>query len=97
MRVFPKALLTKNTIRDIDNPYIQDEIMEKISSLKCNKLAIRSSHEGEDGDDSSCAGLFESFVNVDTGNKEEIVKNIKEENLSFLLTLTKKAKNRRIK
>ena len=89
----PKGfVLTKNTIRDIDNPYIQDEIMEKISSLKCNKLAIRSSHEGEDGDDSSCAGLFESFVNVDTGNKEEIVKNIKGGKLVLLINTDKKGK-----
>lgn len=75
----PKGfVLSRNVIEKIDDVKIQNELIKKINYLNADKLAIRSSHEGEDMSRGSCAGLFESYVNIDKNNLSEIIKKIKD-------------------
>lgn len=66
-------VLSCNAMRNIGNLDVKNEIMNKVALLKCEKLAIRSSHESEDGDNATCAGLFESYVNVDAKDENKII------------------------
>ena len=70
-------VLTEFALKKISDKTVQKNIMQKIDSLKCNQLVIRSSHESEDGDNTSFAGLFESYVNVDANNSDKIFELIK--------------------
>ena len=57
---------------------ILTSIFENFSSLKSNNnlIAIRSSSNLEDNSNQAGAGLFDSYLNVDLKNPEEIIKNI---------------------
>lgn len=70
-------VLTNYALENIDDLVIQEKIMEEIRVLNCKSVAIRSSHDGEDGDVMSCAGLFESFVNVESDREDVIFNYIK--------------------
>lgn len=70
-------VLTTYALKNIDNISIQEKIMEEIALLKCPFIIIRSSHESEDRDHSSYAGLYESYVNVDVLDREKIFSLIK--------------------
>lgn len=73
----PKGfVLTQNALANIDNVNIKNDIFNKIDELNCEMIVIRSSHESEDGN-SSYAGLFNSYVNVDSKNTDKIVELIK--------------------
>jgi phosphohistidine swiveling domain-containing protein len=70
-------VLTEKALLNIDDIKIQEIITQKIDSLNCKQLVIRSSHETEDSNNLSCAGLFESFVNVDASDSDKILECIK--------------------
>ena len=57
---------------------ILDTISTHFSSLNKNNnlLAIRSSSNLEDNSGQAGAGLFDSYLNIDLNNKEEVIKNI---------------------
>ena len=57
---------------------ILDTISTHFSSLSKNNnlLAIRSSSNLEDNTGQAGAGLFDSYLNIDLNNKEEVIKNI---------------------
>lgn len=54
------------------------EIKENILQLNAKTLAIRSSHEEEDGKQSSFAGVFESYINVPSCNHDLIFQCIRD-------------------
>lgn len=70
-------VLTNFALKNISDKNIQKNILQKIDSLKYKQLVIRSSHESEDSNNVSCAGLFESYVNVDVSDSDKIIECIK--------------------
>ncbi len=86
-------VLTDYALANIDKPSIQKTIMKEIKMLNCSTIAIRSSHDGEDGDVTSCAGLFESFVNVDSDREDLILSCIKKVYASIDSETLKEYKN----
>jgi phosphohistidine swiveling domain-containing protein len=66
-------IITSHALRNIDDGHVQDVIAGAVSSLKCDRLVIRSSHESEDGASGSFAGLFESYVDVPSGEHDRIM------------------------
>ena len=76
--IIPKGfVLTTYALENIDEPNIQDVVMEQIATLNCSLIVIRSSHESEDREHSSYAGLYESFVNVNARDQKQIIDLIK--------------------
>lgn len=67
-------VVTSHALRNIDDGGVQDVILNAVASLRCDRLVIRSSHEGEDSTRGSYAGLFESYVDVDAGDPDTIIK-----------------------
>lgn len=78
MRV-PKGFVVSE---DVFSLYGKDKanklIYDKVQELNSTKVAIRSSHEAEDLKNTSFAGLFKSFVNVDARSLEQISKCVDE-------------------
>ena len=72
-RIAPGFVITSHALKNIDDKGIQKVILERLASLKCDRVAVRSSHESEDGNLGSYAGLFESYVNVDASDPDKIV------------------------
>lgn len=70
-------VITNYALRNLCEENVQKEIISEIDALSCLKIVIRSSHENEDGNNTSCAGLFESYVNADASDKEQIIELIK--------------------
>ncbi|GIN74795.1 hypothetical protein J14TS2_52700 [Bacillus sp. J14TS2] len=70
-------VLTEFALKNINDINIQKNIMQKIRSLSCKQIVIRSSHENEDSNNASFAGLFESYVNVDAKDSDKIFELIK--------------------
>jgi len=66
-------VITSHALRNIDDPSVQDGILEAVAAMKCERLVIRSSHESEDSSQGSYAGLFESYVDVDAGDPDTII------------------------
>ena len=68
--------LYRNNNSDITS--ILDGISSHFSSLSHNNnlLAIRSSSNLEDNSGQAGAGLFDSYLNIDLNNKEELIKHI---------------------
>ena len=68
--------LYRNNNSDITS--ILDGISSHFSSLSHNNnlLAIRSSSNLEDNSGQAGAGLFDSYLNIDLNNKEEVIKHI---------------------
>ncbi len=57
------------------SPALESEIMKWVEALGLERVAVRSSAVAEDGQKSSWAGQFESFLNI---NKNELIVKIKE-------------------
>lgn len=75
-------VLSTYALNNIDKLSVQNVIKSEIDSLKAPLIAIRSSHESEDCEHSSYAGLYESYVNVDSRDYELVMHLIKEVNRS---------------
>lgn len=74
----PKGFtLTSYALEHLDDSLIQREIIDNIASLNSQYIVIRSSHESEDRDHSSYAGLYESYVNVDSSDTSQVFSLIK--------------------
>ncbi len=76
-RIAEGFVVTSQALRSIDDQGIQTAILEKLPSLKCDRIVIRSSHESEDGSTGSYAGLFESYVDVDAGDTNQVIELIR--------------------
>ena len=73
--VFHELIKSKNNLNKIELPQdLKTAILKNFKKLKTNKLAIRSSATCEDGENSSFAGQFASFLSVPTN---KIIENIK--------------------
>jgi len=72
-RIAEGFVVTSHALKNIDDKGIQEVILKRLASLKCDRLVIRSSHESEDGNLGSYAGLFESYVNVDASDPDKII------------------------
>lgn len=73
INTIPKGfVLTSYALKNLDSLSIQREIMSKIASLNSQYIVIRSSHESEDRDHSSYAGLYESYVNVNSSDEHQV-------------------------
>lgn len=71
----PKGfVVTSYALKNLYNVEIQDKIYDEILKLNCELIVIRSSHESEDAEVSSYAGLYESFVNVSVADRDKILK-----------------------
>ncbi|MCU0680163.1 MAG: PEP/pyruvate-binding domain-containing protein [Planctomycetes bacterium] len=67
------VLNTKITKGNLNN--YKKEILQKFAKLKCQYVAVRSSATKEDSQDSSFAGQFDTFLNVDkSGLFSKIIK-----------------------
>jgi phosphoenolpyruvate synthase/pyruvate phosphate dikinase len=56
-----------------DDAAVRGAVLAATASLGCDRLVIRSSHEGEDSALGSCAGLFESHVDVDARDSATVL------------------------
>lgn len=72
-RVAEGFVVTSHALKNIDDKGVQEMILERLAFLRCDRVVVRSSHQSEDSDAGSYAGLFESYVNVDAGNPDEII------------------------
>lgn len=66
-------VVTSHALKNLDDKGVQEAILDRLSALKCDRLVIRSSHESEDSNLGSYAGLFESYVNVDATDPGKII------------------------
>ncbi len=73
VRIPEGFVVTSRGLKNIDDKGVQEVILERLASLKFDRLVIRSSHESEDSNVGSYAGLFESYVNVDAGDPDKII------------------------
>ena len=71
-RIVEGFVITSHALKNLNDKYIREVIMEKIASLNCDRLIIRSSHENEDSNVGSYAGLFESYVNVNASDSDKV-------------------------
>jgi phosphohistidine swiveling domain-containing protein len=66
-------VITPHALRHLDDEVVRGAVLEATASLGCERLVIRSSHEGEDSALGSYAGLFESHVDVDARDSARIL------------------------
>ncbi len=66
-------VVASHAVENINDEGIQENILENLASLKCSRVVIRSSHESEDSNLGSYAGLFESYVNVNSNEPGEVI------------------------
>lgn len=70
-------VLSNEFLTNLEREDYQQLLFERISELNVEKIVIRSSHENEDSTEFSFAGLFNSFVDIDVGDKDKIINCIK--------------------
>lgn len=73
-RIANGFVVTSEGLRLLDDRMLGETLRDRVDALNCDRVVIRSSHQSEDGVAGSFAGLFESFVNVDTKDTEEMVR-----------------------
>lgn len=66
-------VVTSHALSKINDKCIQEVILDKLASLNCDRLVIRSSHESEDSKEGSYAGLFESHVDIDARDSDKVI------------------------
>ncbi|MBV1849988.1 PEP/pyruvate-binding domain-containing protein [Catellatospora tritici] len=72
-RIAEGFVITSHALRNIDDAGVQAVVLERLASLKCDRVVVRSSHASEDSSSGSYAGLFESYVNVDAGDPAKVI------------------------
>ncbi|GAB3946961.1 hypothetical protein GCM10027614_41360 [Micromonospora vulcania] len=72
-RIAEGFVITSHAMRRIDDEQVQVAVLNKLASLKCDRVVVRSSHASEDSSTGSYAGLFESYVNVDAGDPCKVI------------------------
>ena len=66
-------VITPVALAALGDEAVRDAVVEATASLACDRVVIRSSHEGEDNALGSYAGLFESHVDVDAHDTDRII------------------------
>ncbi|WP_169797016.1 PEP/pyruvate-binding domain-containing protein [Streptacidiphilus griseoplanus] len=72
-RIAEGFVITSHALRNIDDEDVRQVILERLASMKCDRIVIRSSHESEDSSTGSYAGLFESYVDVDVSDSDNVI------------------------
>ncbi|MEV2264973.1 PEP/pyruvate-binding domain-containing protein [Nonomuraea africana] len=67
-------VVTSHAARNIDDEAVQEAVLARVAAMKCDRIVIRSSHESEDSRAGSYAGLFESYVDVDAGDSDTVIR-----------------------
>lgn len=73
-RIARGFVVTSHALARIDEPDVQRALLDSVAALGCARIVIRSSHESEDRDAGSYAGLFESFVDVDATDSDTVLR-----------------------
>lgn len=68
----PATIHTKKTL----HKELRDQIQQHEIVLQGNRFAVRSSGVGEDGEGNSCAGIFESYLDIPRENIYEAVEQV---------------------
>lgn len=72
-RIADGFVITSHALRNLHEEDAQRAVLESLGSLACDRVVVRSSHQSEDGNVGSYAGLFESYVNVDAGDHDGVL------------------------
>jgi phosphohistidine swiveling domain-containing protein len=72
-RIADGFVITSHALKNIDDEDVRRIVLERLASMKCDRIVIRSSHEGEDSSTGSYAGLFESHVDVDASDSDKVI------------------------